>query len=322
MALNISKGAIHVYLVIITSLLLVLNSCKEVFETDLTGKHISLSAPADSTTSLISSVHFFWNELEGAARYRLQIASPSFINLTEMITDTLVNVTQCNFVLAPGEYQWRIRGETGSTFSEYSVRTLFIDSTLDLSSQQILLQQPSVGYITNQTSVVFSWSPLYNASEYSFQLREEDWSGALAIPEIITSDHLITLEDIPEGTFTWGVRGESALSNTQYSTRSLTTDYTAPDVPTLDTFGGSTFPLTAFTLEWTRPEDNGTALKDSLYIYSDVQLTQVVLGVSTNTPSYTGSLETTGIYYWRVKCYDAAGNIGEFSSPSRSFNMQ
>lgn len=307
-------------IVFLGSILALCGGCDQIFEEDLSGKCVSIIAPSDSLQTSISTIQFDWEELDGATGYRVQIARPGFDDIEQLIFDSLVATTRATVSLYPGTFQWRIRPENTSSEGQYITRTLSIDSTLDLSSQEIILISPTNNFATNQTSMSFSWYQLYNADQYSFLIKNDDWNGSLALPEVLTTSTSITLEDIPEGKYSWGVRGEADLSNTPYSNYALWVDFTAPGIPTLTAPANNATVTGDFNLTWTRPADTGSALEDSLYIYSDESLTTIVSAVKTAEATYLENL-SAGTYYWRVKCLDIAGNAGSFST-SRVFIVQ
>ena len=74
--------------------------------------------------------------------------------------------------------------------TEYSVRSLKIDSTLDLSTQIVSLISPIDNYSTLDTSITFKWSALYNANEYHFQLLDYS-SSSILLDSIITNELLL-----------------------------------------------------------------------------------------------------------------------------------
>lgn len=151
-------------------------------------------------------------------------------------------------------------------------------------------------------------------------MKYDDWNGSLLLPEIITQENEVVIVDIPEGHFSWGVRGESILSNTVYSVFSFTTDYTVPGAPTLIAPANTSNVMSPVLFSWNRASDSGTQLSDSLYIYSDLALQNIVYSGSESTTSHTEEL-TAGVYYWRVKTFDMAGNIGSFST-TRTVTVQ
>ncbi|WP_397301597.1 hypothetical protein [Nonlabens ulvanivorans] len=68
--------------------------------------------------------NFFWEDLEGATSYRVQVAEPDFINPTQITHDVIVQdsvgtSTQLN--LTPGTYQWRVKAQNSAYQSPYSI---------------------------------------------------------------------------------------------------------------------------------------------------------------------------------------------------------
>jgi predicted secreted protein len=289
-------------------------ACDDVFEEDLADDLLVIIAPQDSFTTTNVNTNFLWEAVDGAIEYRFQIAQPSFNNLQQLIVDSTVTESNITYVLTPGSYEWRIRAENGSSVSAYITRYIQIDSTPDLSGQQIILIDPTSGLATNQTTHTFKWYSIYNADQYSFLIKTPDFSGTAYIPEIITADDSLELIDIPEGQYEWGIRGENQFSNTIYTTRTIWIDTTAPALPVLSfPANNATMPDSTFALQWTNTTDNGTSITDSLYIYTDTLMTNLIQTSYTTNESFTDSLGI-GTYFWRVRSIDAATNNSAYTN--------
>lgn len=292
------------------------SGCRDFIEVDLENKTVNILAPSDNMSSTTATVNFYWETLEGARSYHLQLVKPSFDNIVTMLADTNVSGTSFSIVLTPGNYQWRIRGQNGSTQTLYTVRSFTIDSTSDLSSQTLVLQSPDNNYATNAPSVTFSCYELYNSPGYRFAMKTHtsDFSGTLLLPESLESNTERTFSISTEGYYDWGMRGESATSSTPYAFRSIYIDRTAPGSPLLNSpADGNTSGGPSFTLSWTRASDTGSPLHDSIYIYSDAALTTLKRSYKVSSGTSLSDTLSNGTYYWRVKSVDQAGNTGSFS---------
>jgi hypothetical protein len=293
--------------------MILMMSCQDIFERDLEGATVTIIAPSDSIHMSDASVKFDWEEMEEVAGYRIQVARPDFSGIEELVYDSLVSGNTITLGLYPGSFEWRIRPENSASYGDYILRSIFIDSTDNLSGQEIILVAPLDNAQTNSSTIDFCWQELYNASSYRFVLRTPDWNGEDVLPEAVIDANGITIESIPEGEFEWGVRGEAALSNTPFAIFHLTTDYTAPGTPELVTPSNGASVASPVLFSWNRAADDGTTLRDSIYVYSDVGLVNLVW--SAEAPEDTISkVLITGTYYWQVKSLDAAGNTGLFST--------
>ncbi|HYG49478.1 MAG TPA: hypothetical protein VD905_01195 [Flavobacteriales bacterium] len=302
--------------------MLVLASCNDFIAADLTDKNITVLAPSDNVSTTSATISFFWQELDGARTYRLQIAKPSFDSMVSLLVDTSTSGTQFTHVFSPGIYQWRIRAENGSTETPWVTRTITIDSTTDLSSQQLILTDPANNDAVNTTSFTATFYGLYNASQYRLAVKSHtsNFTGSLVVPEITSTDTFITVSGLTEGYLDWGVKGESGLSSTSYTTRSIYIDLTDPLAPMLNTPGNAaTITGPDFTLTWTNGADSGSPLSDSVFIYEDASFNVLRKSYYTSTTILTDTI-ADGTYYWRIKAIDKAGNAGPFSS-SRSFTV-
>jgi hypothetical protein len=98
-------------------LVLFLAACDEVLETVLTGKKVTLLAPVNNLNTTDTLQTFYWENLDGAVLYQLQIVSPRFDSITRLIMDTTIGRNTFSIDLDTGTYQWRVKALNFSTES-------------------------------------------------------------------------------------------------------------------------------------------------------------------------------------------------------------
>lgn len=103
-------------------------SCEQILEKDIQKKKISLLVPADDIRSNIQSIGFLWEAMDGNNSYRLQIVQPDFEIPEALVLDTLISKNSFYQYLDLGKYEWRVRAENTAYQSEYSTRSLWVDS--------------------------------------------------------------------------------------------------------------------------------------------------------------------------------------------------
>lgn len=94
-------------------------SCEEIIneENISTATVIVLAPTNDSTLKSNAQINYNWQPIDGASNYELQIASPNFIEATQIQLDSVVTNTILQLdSLKIGEYEWRIRA-LNSAFS-------------------------------------------------------------------------------------------------------------------------------------------------------------------------------------------------------------
>jgi hypothetical protein len=294
---------------------LLITACDDFIEKDISDAEVSIISPPDSFRSASIFQTFWWNELDGAESYDIQIVKGTFSYVEQVIIDSSTSGTKFQYSLNPGSYQWRIRGVNNGSNTSYITRTLTIDSTLNLSAQTVVLLSPSNNLFTNDSSVEFSWQELYNATEYRIQIIDS-LSGSILTDEIITGPPYSF--QFNEGKYIWKVLAQNSISLSQYSQRTIHIDFTPPSPPFL-TYPANNAIITAGlddTLMWNSDSD---ILIDSVFIDDDSLFA---------TPSKFSSSNMTlvstfpnGIYFWKVKSFDYSGNESNFSS-TRKFTYQ
>ena len=295
----------------ILSIILTL-SCVDIFEEDLEKETLTLVSPANGTVTTFSTQTFIWNKVDGADFYRLQIVNESFLQLNYFALDTNLSGNQFIYNLNPDKYEWRVTALNSAYETTSAIRTIEIDSTSDLIGQSILLSSPMNNAITNDSNLGFSWEPLYNANNYVFQLRENDFTGVLVYQDTLSATDVLKGSVIlEEGDYGWGVKAINATSSTNYASRIVSTDYTPPSAPGIVTQDTSV--QGGFTLRWNQISNDVNY--DKIYFYDNQLLTNKVKEVEGSSP-YSDSLPPK-TYYWRVISVDKAGNSSDFSTSRR-----
>lgn len=301
-------------LIMFASITFLLIRCDDFIEKDIEDDTVSLLAPANNLNTIQLTHTFWWDLLDGAENYNMQLVEGSFTGVTNFLLDTNLAKNKFEYTLYPGTFQWRVKAMNNGSETYYTTYTLSIDSSLDISSQQIILAAPTDNFITNDDNITFSWNSLLNADDYQLEIHENTWTGNLVYgPQVTTSISLTTT--LPEGTLVWGVQGRNATSNTSttFATQTLTIDTTSPEIVSLTApIDNATLNDVYNTYSWNQGANTGTTLTDHIFFYSDAAATNLVKSVQASSTAHQDSLGT-GTYYWRVQSTDAAGNIGPMS---------
>ena len=140
------------HFILLIPILVGLTSCEDFIEEDISGESIVIVAPPDNFQTSTATLTYWWNELEGAETYEFQIVKGTFSYVEQFITDTSTTLNQLQYTLQPGNYQWRIRGVNNGYETPFTTHSLVIDSTLDLTNQQVALTFPPNNYCLLYTS--------------------------------------------------------------------------------------------------------------------------------------------------------------------------
>lgn len=288
-------------------------SCSEIFETDLSKTKVHLNSPSNKIVTSTQTQQFWWDRVEGATDYNIQIVTPSFDSIASLVVNKIVQTDTFSVTLAPGRYQWIVKAKNSYSVSLSDTFSLIVvaDSTQDLRRQILLVDSPINEFSTNQKNISFKWQKLLSATEYRFQIASPDFTNNanIKIDKRINSDTFSTT--LVEGIYRWRVRAENDKTNTDYSERTLTIDLTGPLAPTLlgppiDTLSGLPVPL-----RWEADVNNSE--RDSLYVYKDSTATRLILKQATVVTNYNFMDSTANLYYWRVRSVDKAGNNSPYS---------
>lgn len=299
-------------------LLSTLGACNVFFEERLDEEKLTLLAPADSTISDVFLTTFWWEELEGADFYTLQIVKPTFVSPQQFVLDSAVRGKFFELQLSPGTYQWRVRAENASYTTPFETRTLFIDTVTDISNQIIGLSYPTDNTYLNSTLITLNWMNLGLVDEYRVRVGSPDIASGNFVYDFTWEFDSVLIE-LDEGSYQWQVRGQTELSNTIYSSRSFVVDTTKPVKPTLLNPADNSFVSDSLVLSW---NSESGILRDSVAVSTDVGFnTLIAIGSSQDKTFELTGLSTGTTYYWKIKSIDKALNVGGFSN-TRSFTVQ
>lgn len=313
--------------VLLVCLSIIAFSCEDILETDITNDTVQIISPLNNAEINSNVVNFQWNSMKGASDYRVQVYGAN----QTIVLDSLVSKTNFTSPLDPGTYQWRVRGENSAYTSNYSFPVNFkVIENDDLSDQQVVLLSPANNLYTKNTTLNCTWTAINVASSYTFELENVN-SGIVEVTQsgITTPSFNLTNSMISsEAEYLWRVKAVNATNSTStlFSSRTFFVDRVKPNQP-VNTFPTPTpvqiinQPI-AFT--WTMSQDTGTiqsAISYEITFSTSADFTTNVQSQTSTTTSITKTFATVGIYYWKVKAIDAAGNES-ISSTATLFTIQ
>lgn len=292
-------------------MLLLVMSCDDgglLIEPDISEKSVLLIAPQDNTEIATTQIQFNWGGVEDATSYEIQVATPDFDNTQQLLLNQIDSITTVELSLNVGDYQWRVRALNSNYQTPYSTASFKVVPTENFSDFIVNLLSPEDDLITNEADQSLLWEPVDGATLYRIQVLE---SGTIA-QESTTSSNSINLS-FGEGDLTWQVRAENGTQNTLFFARNILVDLTIPNTPVLSMpADGATLTSGDVTFEWSRDLINGSVEFDSIYLYRDAGLTDLVLKEQTDSPFTTVLSNDT--YFWQVQAFDQAGNQSDGSN--------
>ncbi len=304
------------------SVLLLLAGCSEFIEPSIEKREITILAPANKLETNSYQQTFWWNPMADALFYRLQIVEPKFDSVSKMVLDTLIKTEKFVYTMDPGKYEWRVRGENGSSASSYSTRSLEIFPS-SLKEQSVQLTVPSNGLYFSKSDVRYEWLRLFGAKVYRLQVDNNNFLDENNMTLNVTTDNLGFLQTLSkEGTYQFRVRAENGTENSKWSNvRSFTYDATGPDRVLLSTPANKQTVSRPVRLTWSKLAD---AERYEISVYQSDEQTpysksypQIV--TSTEHVFDAGNVGET--IAWRVRAFDKAGNAGNYSE-IRTFTIQ
>ncbi len=303
------------YITVIVIISFLFYSCNDFIEPNINKKTVILKSPLEMDT-LSSTVSFWWEEVEQATEYNLQIVENSFDAPTQLILDSNVETTIFSIQLHEGLYQWRLKALNNSSETGYKTRSFYVKESEDLTDETLTLSSPQNNYNINNLKQRFKWNTLLNAEKYDIEIKDN-------FDDIFTYES--TTEDtisinLLEGIYTWRVRAKNANSESSFSTdRTILIDITAPTKPIqVNPINNNVDTITTISFSW----NTGSSLSeitDTLYLYSDSLVTEYET-LYTNSTVIDYDFTSLGTYFWRLRSGDKAGNTSPFSD-TRKFTI-
>ena len=294
-------------------------SCVEsgILVEDISDQTISIVSPQDQASGLSSPVVFWWENLDGADSYRLQVVKGSFNSSNTFVIDTLITQQRFELQLQPNSYEWCVRGENSGFATSFFCRQISILQDADFSDREVNLLSPATDSFISESEISFSWNTVLNASGYRFELYEVDTNGSLieqCSDFIEDTTRVCALSN--QSRYTWQVRAERSNASTLYSMRVFTLDQRAPNQPILSMpLNNARITEDQINFAWTRQDLDGASEFDSLFVYTDQELTNLSFKIQSTSKSYTNQDNIDiGDYYWVVQGFDRAGNSSGLSS--------
>lgn len=297
-------------------------SCSEFIERSVENRKVLLLAPTDKQESSKYNQNFWWEPVEDALFYRLQIVSPEFNKPAELIVDTLISRNKFEYSLSPGKYEWRVRAENGSSKSLYSSNFLTIHLS-SLKEQEVKLTSPANNIITNQKNVLYKWNELFGSSQYRLQVDTANFADTSKLLfDHASPNNEFSIAFSKDGAYQWRVRAEADTIRSRWSAiYNIRFDGTAPAKVSLNSPANNQQITKPVSLQWNLDKDaikyQVIVLKsDSVTVYNNTY----PLIIAGNSHDFNEGVSNERIY-WKVRAIDQAGNTGIYSD-LRSFLIQ
>jgi len=299
-----------------------LAGCSEFIEPSIENRKIDILAPSNKLETSSYQQIFWWNPMANALLYRLQVITPSFENADKLILDTLIKAEKFTYTLDPGKYEWRVRGENGSSTSEYSQRSFEVFPS-GLTDQVVQLTFPFNGIYISKPAISFEWLKLFGAVNYRLQVDKNNFMDENNMTLNITTENLGFLQALTqEGTYQFRVRAENATQNSKWSAvRAFTYDITGPDAVLLNAPLDKQTVSKPVRLVWNNLAD-AARYEISVYKSDGQTVFNNSYPQSTTATEHVFNAGDSGeTIAWRIRAFDQAGNAGTYSE-LRTFTIQ
>jgi hypothetical protein len=300
-----------------------LSSCKEIIAPNISNNTPILILPQVEDTLLTNPVHFKWEVMEGATKYRLQIVSPSFSNITDYVLDSIIIGTEISLSLDSAQFELKLTalnaGYNSKTLGPIKFWVTGPPST-ETSILVPLISPASSSYLNNSFNGNFTWGAISGGTNYQFKLVKGtslvDGIEVYSTTPSNSFEATVPVNSLPllPGQYCWGVKAYIGSTEQLYSTSTFYVDTLAPNQPMLSLPSDLNF-VSAGTIlfSWNFNQTNepfSSPVTSILEVSIDVNFTPGSIIFTTSGVEFSRSLTmVSGVYYWRVKNIDGAGNV-------------
>lgn len=272
-----------------------------------------LKSPAADSATTDNTPKFKWYPVKDAVEYHIQIATNSAFSPT--VTDTVVTSTAYihDMPRVYGPHYWRVRvNVAGSGYSEWM--PVWMVTITPKPPKKTRLLWPANRTIFNDNTPSFAWEPVTDGYTYQIQIDDDKQFGSPeqnAVGSVGELSYIAT--PLADGKYYWRVRALNSVGGPgKWSARwDFTLDTVAPDVPLmLAPVDGARVTNRKLRLEW------GTvagAHRYEIQLDTDVNFPEPVIDIGSQTNYQPPESLAQQVYYWRVRAFDAAGNVSAWS---------
>lgn len=309
------------YLILCIAILI--SACKAIIEPSINDRKITPLAPGDMTKSASYAITFWWEPVEDALSYNLQVVSPSFSNIGRLVADTVIRTNKFTLNLKPGDYEWKVLAQNGSSQTAFSRPRSFTVLLSSIKGQSVQLKSPTNNYVTNQNNVGLEWNSLYGATKYTLQIDTNSFAdeSKLIYNQAIASQQF-TFAFPKDQIYQWRVRAENDTAKADWSAvNTVLYDHTPPGPVSIVAPTNNQTVNSPVSLQWSTV---ATATKYKLYVFKNDSVTVYnnTFPAVLNSTNYSFSTGTIGErVIWKVAAIDAAGNEGQ-ATAVRSFVLR
>ena len=288
------------------------------FRVDTTAPAVpTLVTLANGKVTMDSTPWLDWSTVTDATavHYQLQV-DESADCLSPVVSKTWLNGSSWSVdtVLPDGVYYWRVRAVDGA--GNAGAWTGALTFRVDTTAPGVpALLTPANAKVTTDSTPWLDWSTVTDATAVHYQVQVDDSADCLSpvVNKTWLNGSSWSVDTVlPDRLYYWRVRAVDAAGNASAwaSPWTFRVDTAAPAVPTLLTpIDGKVTSDSTPWLDWSTVTD-ATAVHYQLQVDDSADcLSPVVSKTWLNGSSWSvDPVLPDGVYYWRVRAVDAAGN--------------
>ena len=143
------------------------------FETDISEDQVSILSPSNKAEIEGTDVSLYWEPLEGATSYRLEIARGDFESGNYIYSEE-VEEHSVDIELPLGDYEWRVRGLNSQYISLAQTFQFTLIDITEFSNRKVKILSPDDDVVSNNgKSIRLLWNSVEEANLYRIQIERD-----------------------------------------------------------------------------------------------------------------------------------------------------
>ena len=179
-----------------------------------------LNAPANQSIGVSLDALLYWNKVDSATSYTVQIARNSAMTEGLVTSENLTAITlRLPALLANTTYAWRVRAQNGTTVSPWSTIWIFTTKAATVTLAAPVLLSPALQSTGVVLEPLLKWNPVTNATSYTVQYaRNTAFTEGLVTRENLSATQVQVSALLANTTYTWRVRAQNGTNIGPWST--------------------------------------------------------------------------------------------------------
>lgn len=114
--------------ILLIAIVLLNHSCGEIiYVPDISQDNVQIIAPTNAVIIEAGTISFNWNPVDDSTEYQVQIATPNFVQASQIVEEQTTTTTSLTFDLEANEYEWRVKAINSAYETTYTTNRFTVE---------------------------------------------------------------------------------------------------------------------------------------------------------------------------------------------------